>query len=177
MAGRVTSLSGAPLAGVRVVLARPPLGRGPADILECLPERTDADGRFAFERVSRAVQSVAVQDRELGLEGFEHLLGAGEDVERLELAVPLNVHVQIDAGEAAGFDRAALLDAQGEPLMLSVVHGEHAYGMDQVELDRGRSETFSVSELAATLVLFSQGVEARRLPVRLMHGELNTLRP
>jgi len=177
VAGRVTSLSGAPLAGVRVVLARPALGRGPADLLESPPAVTDADGRFAFERVSRAVDAVLVQDRGLGLEGFRHPIAQSDDLEHLALAVPLNVHVQVDAGEAEGFDHAALLDARGERLMLSVEHGDHAYGMSEVALDRGRSETFSVSELATTLVLLSQGVEARRVPVRLVHGELNTLRP
>src|SRR5262245_47321321 len=41
----------------------------------------------------------------------------------LALAVSLRVHVQIDAGEASGFERAALLDARGEPLTLSLHHG------------------------------------------------------
>ena len=49
--------------------------------------------------------------------------------------------------------------------------------MEKIRLVQGRSEAFSVSELAATLVLYARGEELRRLPVRLVRGELNTIRP
>ncbi len=177
VAGRVTDLGGAPLVGAEVVLARAPLGGGPAGELESHATRTDADGRFAFERVTRAVEAVAVRGPELGLIGFRRALDAHADLERLELAVPMRVHVQIDSGASADFDRVALLDAEGQRLTLALHHGEHSYAMEEIELERGRSEAFSVSELATTLVLLSQGAEVRRVPVRLVRGERNTLRP
>jgi hypothetical protein len=177
VAGRVTTLSGEPLAGLRVVLERPALSPGPADLLEGRAALTGADGGFAFERVSRSADVLRVQGEELGLEGFRHALGAGDDPEEMELRIPLKVHVQIDAGETEGIERVSLLDARGERLALSVEHGEHAYSMDEIQLDHGRSESFSVSELAATLVLSAQGAEVRRLPVALARGELNIVRP
>lgn len=72
---------------------------------------TDAEGRFAFEVVSRAVGSVSVEGTELGLLGFQRALAPGDDVEHLELAVPMRVHVRIEAGPTSGFDSVALLDA------------------------------------------------------------------
>jgi hypothetical protein len=49
--------------------------------------------------------------------------------------------------------------------------------MDEIQLDHGRSESFSVSELAATLVLSAQGAEVRRLRWPSRGGELNIVRP
>lgn len=178
VAGRVTNLAGEALVDVRVVLERPALGgSGPGDRLEGLAARTDAEGRFAFEQVSREVSAVLVQDRELGVEGHRRPLRAEDDLARLELFVPLRVHAQVDAGAEAGAERAALLDASGRPLTLSIDHGEHFYASDEVQLDRGRSEAFSVSELAVTLVLYAEEHELQRVPVRMVRGELNTLRP
>jgi len=127
--------------------------------------------------VSRAATLLCVTGDELGLMGFQRVLGPEEDVANLEIEVPLRVHVQIDAGETVRYDRAALLDARGEPLTLSVHHGESSYAMSEIPLDKGRSEPFSASELAKTLVLYTAGVEALRMPVELERGKLNTLRP
>jgi RNA polymerase sigma-70 factor (ECF subfamily) len=176
VAGRVTSLAGEPLSGLDVVLERSPLGGGPANLLASRAVRTDAEGRFAFEHVSRRVNAIQAQGPELGLGGFRRLLAPSDDLAHLELAVPLRVHVQIDAGESEAIERAALLDEHGAKLTLSVDHGEHAYAMDEITLEHGRSEAFSVSELATTLVLYAKNTELRRLPVTLRRGELNTLR-
>jgi hypothetical protein len=83
----------------------------------------------------------------------------------------------VDVGGETAFERIALLDARGEKLALSVQHGQSAFAMQEVRLEAGRTESFSVSELAATLVLYGDGDELRRVPVSLRHGELNTLRP
>ena len=175
--GRVTNLAGEPLAGIRVVLERLALSPGPADQLESLATETDAEGRFRFQDVSRSVHAVRATGAELGLGGFVRRLAADDDLEHLELAVPLRVHVRIEAAPDADFDHVALLDAQGEKLTLSVDHGEHSYAMQDMDLDHGRSEAFSVSELATTLVLYAKGAELRRVPVTLARDGLNTLRP
>jgi protocatechuate 3,4-dioxygenase beta subunit len=179
LAGCVTSLAGEPLAGYQVVLERPNADAPGSELdrLEGRPVETDAGGRFRFERVARAATRVRVSGPELGLTGFEHRLAPEDDPLDLVLAVPLRVHVQIDAGEAAVFERAALLDARGEPLTLSVHHGQSSYAMSEIPLEKGRSESFSVSELAETLVLYSGGKELRRMPLELARGGLNTIRP
>lgn len=175
--GRVTSLAGTPLSGVQVMLERAALGSGPANLLGSRMARTDDDGYFAFERVSRAVSALQLHGPELGVTGHRHALRAEDDPERLEIAVPLRAYVQVDAGEAAGVERVSLLDAQGQKLDLTLEHGEHAYVMDEIALEAGRSESFSVCELATTLVLYAKGEEVRRVSVELVPGELNTIRP
>ncbi len=179
IAGRVTSLSGAPLAGLEVVLERELAGVQVPEVqrLWSLAVTTDDEGLFEFEGVSRAVNRVSVQGSELGLQGIEHALGPGDDLEDLELTVPLRVHVQIDAGEQADFDRIAVLDQESERLELSIYHGRSAYGMQELRLHEGRTEPFSVSELATTLVLYRGNSEVRRVPLELVRGELNTIRP
>ncbi|MCI0346961.1 MAG: carboxypeptidase-like regulatory domain-containing protein, partial [Chloroflexi bacterium] len=95
VAGRVATLSGEPLAGVEVLLERALAGVQGVEIegYESLAALTDAEGLFAFEDVSRAVNRVKVRGLDLGLIGFERSLGPDDDVENLELAVPLRVHL------------------------------------------------------------------------------------
>ena len=120
------------------------VGGGPAGLLEGRAVRTDGDGRFAFEDVSRAVHGLVLQDGPLGVELVRPPLRAHEDAAHLVLAVPLRVHVQVDAGEASGADRAALLDESGAALTLTLEHGEHSYLVQEVELHAGRSEAGEV---------------------------------
>lgn len=179
VSGRVTSLSGEPAAGVHVALERREAGaQGPEfDRLQNAAARTDAEGRFAFEKVSRAVNAVNVSGPELDMMGFRYDIRPGDDVEGLSIAVPLRVHVQIDPGGSTGFDRAAILDEKEEMLYLSVDHGKSSYAMREIGLEEGRSEPFSVSEAARTLVLYKGKDEVRRMALKLLRGELNTIRP
>ena len=180
VAGRVTSLAGEPIEGLEVVLERS-LESVEADDFEgfeSLPAITDADGLFAFENVSRAVHVVEVRGLELGLTGYRRALEPGDDLANLELAVPMRVHVQIDAGQRTDApDQAALLDENGERLYLSVHHGNSSYAMREIPLHEGRTEPFTVSETARTLVLLVQGQETLRMPLELTRGDLNTIRP
>lgn len=179
VAGRVTSLSGAPIAGIDVVLERKLAGIRSSEFerLESLRATTDAAGRFAFEKVSRAVHLVNLSGIDLETTGFHHPIGPDEDVGSLEIAVPMRVHVQIDAEVPAEFDEVAVLDARGEKLYVSVQHGESSYSMKEVAVQAGRTEPFTVSELGKTLVLYRNHLEVRRLPLELVRGELNTIRP
>ena len=179
VSGRVTSLSGQPAAGVDVALERREAGaQGPEfDRLLNTATRTDAEGRFAFENVSRAVNSVNVTGPELDLMGFRYDIRPEDDVEDLSIAVPVRVHAQIDTGGSTEFTRAAILDEKGEMLYLSVDHGKSSYAMREIGLEEGRSEPFSVSETARTLVLYKGKDEVRRMALKLVRGELNTIRP
>jgi hypothetical protein len=107
--------------------------------------------------------------------GFQVPLGV--ETEELVVEVPLLARVQIQAGAQPDFDEAALLDAHGAALMLSIQHGKSGYALDSIRLEQDRTEPFSVSELARTLVLSRSGAEVRRVPVVLARGGLQTLRP
>jgi hypothetical protein len=177
VAGRVTSLGGEPLAGVSVTVEREALNPGPAGELRSRTTKTDDDGRFAFEEVARALHGVRVSGPEIELGGVLHVITEEDDPEHLEVGVALLVRARVDASGTADADHASLLDARGRALTLSVDHGEHAYAMERVQLDGGRSESFAVSELATTLVLYVGKREVVRHPVTLARGELNLLRP
>jgi protocatechuate 3,4-dioxygenase beta subunit len=177
VAGRVTSFSGEPIPGLRVTLERDleGLALGELDRLESLAATTGADGRFELADISRAANRVNVQGQELGLLAFERELGPDDDVENLAIAVPLRVHVQVDAASQSSLDELVVLDASGAELELSVQHGSSSYGMSRIRLQEGRSEPFSVLETARTIVFFAKGAEAFRLPLKLVPGELNVV--
>lgn len=178
VAGRVTHLSGEPVVGAQVCVERKTLGAETPEN-ERIQSRfvaTDKDGRFEFTDVSTAVVLVRVQGEDMGLEGFVRTIDPKEDVEHLEIAVPMDVRVQVEAIDKAAFDSVSVLDAKGEKLFASVRHGTVAYGMLEVRLQDGRTEPFTVSESAKTLVLSKQGAEVRRAPLALAPGKLNTIR-
>ena len=179
VAGRVVSLSGEPVADAEVLLERRSAGAQGVTVerLESVRVRTDADGRFAFQKVSRAVNTANITGADIDLSGFHRPIPPDADVEDLEFVVPLRVHVQIDAGPDAEFDEVAILDAEGKRLNLAIYHGRVAFAMEELSLQQGRSEPFSVSEAGTTLVLYAKGVEARRMPLELERGKLNTIRP
>jgi hypothetical protein len=179
VAGRVKSLSGEPIAGARVVLERRTAGAQGAEVerLQSEAATTDAEGRFEFEGVARAANSLLVSGDEIDLTGFHQAIAAGADLEELEVSVPLRVRAQIDAGAEADFTRCEVLDAAGKRLNLSLYHGTVAFSMQAIHVQQGRSEVFSVSEEAQTLVLFQGDAEVRRVPLKLARGELNVLKP
>jgi hypothetical protein len=179
VAGRVTSLAGEPIAGARVVLGIVSAG---AQAVETEKFESDAviaddDGRFEFAGVSRRVNQAAVSAEEIDLSGFRHAIAPGADLEKLEIVVPLRVRARIEGPEDADYDGVEMLDREGTVLQLSVFHGSMAFGMSGLNVTQGRSEPFSVSEAATTLVLKKAGAEVRRVPLKLVRGELNVLRP
>ncbi len=179
VAGRVTSLSGAPIAGVDVVLEREKAGirSGEVERMESLPAKTDADGSFAFENVARAALKLTVYGDELETTGVDRAIGADDDVENLVIAVPMRVHAQVDTGAPSDFDQISVLDAEGEKLYLTIQHGESSYTMKELDLVTGRSEPFTVSEAGRTLVLYKAKREAKRVSIELERGALNSIRP
>jgi hypothetical protein len=177
VAGRVTSLSGEPIAGLQVILLRRSVGVEGLELdrVESAPHTTDAEGRFVFEDIARALTSIQVRGPDLSLGGFEKPIGPKEDVQHLELAVPMTVHVQVETDKSAGFDHLQILDQDGTALEAGVFHGNTAYAMRDVPLKEGRSEVFTVSETGKTIVLYTKGAETLRKPVKLVRGEINAI--
>jgi hypothetical protein len=147
--------------------------------METRPVKTDADGRFSFENVSRAASRVNVSGDVIETTGVHRAIEPSDDVTNLVIAVPLSVHAQIDAGASArdDADQISVLDASGEKLHLTIHHGESSYTMKELDLQAGRSEPFTVSEAGRTLVLYKQKKEVRRVPIELARGGLNTIQP
>jgi protocatechuate 3,4-dioxygenase beta subunit len=177
VAGRVTSLSGEPIAGLLVHLQRRTVSGFELERVDGGMVTTDAEGRFAFVNVSRALSSIHVLGEQIGLGGFERAIAPDDDVEHLELRVPMRVHVQIEASGRTDLEWASIVDEKGSKLELGILHGSHAYATQDMRLEAGRSEAFSVSETAKELVLYAKGAEVQRVKLALEHGQLNVIRP
>jgi len=93
--------------------------------------------------------------------------------------VQLRYHFQVElAGpEAKTADEIEVLDEGGERIPINLFLGNSRRTTDTVDLKDGKSDALVVPESARTLVLRSKGVELRRVPLHLVAGELNTVRP
>jgi protocatechuate 3,4-dioxygenase beta subunit len=178
VAGRVTSLSGEPIAGVQVVLLRRSAGAEGLELdrMESSPHTTDAEGRFTFDDIARAMTSIQVRGEGLALSGSERAIAPQDDVQHLELSVPMTVHVQVETDKSAGFDKLQVLDQDGKALEAGIYHGNSAYAMRDIPLKEGRTEVFTVSETGKTLVLYAKGTEMLRKPLKLVRGDVNAIK-
>ncbi len=180
VAGRVVSLGGEPLAGVKVLPVRE---RGELDWWQTpheardLRTETDIRGRFSFDELS-------LEGTRLTFSGHrvvtvpEYDLAEAEDLEEIEVRLPVRCDVQIDlAGRDDLADTFQVLDGAGEPLRLYVNSGNLAYETGEHFLSDGRSEVVGVPETARTVVLRRDGEEVARLPFVPKSSELSVIRP
>jgi RNA polymerase sigma-70 factor (ECF subfamily) len=181
VAGRVLSFAGDPIPGVRLFLAR----KGSIDgrsywsplLVDAVPT-TDGEGRFAFEAlcVEGAYLLPASPDTAMS---DDIPLDPADDLSDLEIRLPRRCLFQVlleqDPEEA---DRVTVLDGEGEVLRLMVETGSSTLiSTGGLGLAGGRSEVIVTDERARTLVLEREGVEVRRVPIRLTPDEVQVLRP
>jgi len=193
VAGRVVSRSGAPVAATSVeARMRGELlssSRGPLD-LRGITVSTDRDGRFEMRDVPRSAHELYVAGSACVGKQFE--LAADADFEHLELVVALECQARIellDANNEASF--AQLLDGDGNELACQVYHGTLSMASKSIVLTEGRSEVFTVSEEARTLVLrgasgaYEEAADGNfiatfrdvaRREIRLVPGDVNVIR-
>ncbi len=179
VAGRLSSRSGAPLAGARI---RPALLVSDADLGPEVLGRwalgpqvlTDEAGRFEF------AGPIAFPLR-LVVEGEAVLLGDGvfdldgeQDSERIQLELPAACELRFEwQGALPPADLLAVLDADGRRMWLRI-GADEAVAAGDVRFWRGlelgvgaRSRTFHVNEDARQLVLLGRdGVELERRPIQ-----------
>ncbi|MCC7065511.1 MAG: carboxypeptidase regulatory-like domain-containing protein, partial [Planctomycetes bacterium] len=135
---------------------------------------TDADGRFVHGALACAARTLCVQT-----EGIAHPtridLAAQSDVAQMRLTAPVKTSARI-AG-ALDADSGTFLDAQEQPIAVTITHGDSAWGAFDVPLVEGASEVVTVPDDAVTLVLRKQGREMARRRVELRPGDLQVLGP
>ena len=68
-----------------------------------------------------------------------------------------------------------VLDAEGLTLSILIRTKRSSMSSSREDLDEGRSRVVSVSEAAATLVLYQDGEELERIPLTLAPGEVNVI--
>ncbi len=176
VAGRVVYPDGTPAAGASVVLQSQPHETSGLDRIEGARANTAEDGTFEFPRASAAAVGVGLIRDDGTQAGRISLLPAGE-VSDLELVLARLCHLQVVLTDPAEATEFRLLDAAGEPLQALHQQANIMWGQERIDLVEGRSQAVRVEEFARELLLYKDGEELRRVPVELVPGELNTVRP
>lgn len=170
VAGRVTSVSGEPLAGVDIGLETIGSLRGQVSLPWPYRQKiaTDADGAFSLERIH--LDSVVLRVGNYGETGQVHVRLANEaDPGDVTVSLARVCELQVFT-ESPGADRLEVLDAAGTALRLSESFGVFdAFGED-AEVREGKSGVLRVSERAATVVLYQGENEVGRQPITLDPG-------
>ncbi|MFY9345802.1 MAG: carboxypeptidase-like regulatory domain-containing protein, partial [Planctomycetota bacterium] len=174
VAGRVTTRAGTPAAGVRLrghveVHAN---GGGMAGSGVPVSATTDAEGRFRVDRMPR----LGVQLTFTGDEWIDHSVALAEqaDPEALQVSVLRRCHVRVECTGAAWADAwIEFQDANGGVLLITERRRSTVMSRDSVELHRGKTGVFAISEAATTMVLRTpDGKRQQRVPVVPRPGEV-----
>jgi hypothetical protein len=189
LSGTVVGNDGAPIPGVAVfpMCDAFQLGVGGATVGTSHASldgvKTDADGRFVLVDVPKDLVYLRLQSSEvLPLEWGRHVKGGlaslvDHSPEELKIQVDRRCQFLIELVDPAEADEFALLAADGRELEISEFMGNtRREGMRQ-DLIEGRSNPMAASDAAATIVLYLEGDEVRRAPVKLLPGERRTVQP
>jgi len=180
VAGRVVSLSGDPIPGIRLFFGRHgSSGDTPffAPLMTDLAPASDEDGRFEFEGLFTPGAYLIPVGPETSMSDRLYLDQFG-DLESLVIRLPRRCLVQIlleqDPDEA---DRFRIEDGDGNVLSLMVETGNTTLSTNGgLGLAGGRSDVITTDERARTLVLFKDGEEVRRISLQLEPGDVRILR-
>ncbi|MBX3465263.1 MAG: carboxypeptidase regulatory-like domain-containing protein [Planctomycetes bacterium] len=176
--GRAIDRHGGPIAGVRVRLTMRvhDNGSGHTSYQTGQEVRTDADGRFAFQRVPR--EDLLLRFDGPDVESLYREFPAAEA--GLDLLVPLacRLRFRIEPTPALPVPTSVLvLDAAHKPLRLEQQIAEGtSRGGERMDLPASGVAEFTVGDAAAWLVLERDGAELRRLPLQLRRGEIAIVR-
>ena len=108
---------------------------------------------------------------------YDRALPADQDSDELELRIPQLCELQVAVGASLGpVDEMRVLSPQGKSMRMHQSYGAFLSFRESVELEEGRSNVVKVDERASEAVLFNEGVEVRRYPLRLDPGQRTTLR-
>ena len=79
-------------------------------------------------------------------------------------------------GELTKANSVRLLEEDGSSALLRVMRGGASYTNRFAEITDGRSHVISVADRAMAVVFYKDGEEVHRVPLRLVLGQVNTVR-
>jgi len=200
VAGRVVSKKGVPIAGVVV---RPMMDgfrtRYQGQVIGTSHSSvegttTDDEGYFELLDVPQELVYLRLDSEDIiSLEyGRTRAPEPGEDVfiregslaelskgelAKLEIVVPLRVHMKVTLESPEEADQVAVLDASGAEITINVIMGGSRFENERIDLTEGVSDTLTVTDSSETLVLYKAGEVVRSIQLDLIHGELNEITP
>ncbi len=138
-----------------------------SDQLESERIQTDSAGKFEYEGLARGATTLLVQGP-----GIAHptpfeipTLGDLEDV-RVVIPVRTSAQVVATATSRTG-SRVVFHDARGEPIAVTITHGNMAWGQHHVDLKDGQSEAFTLPDDAIEALLLDGETEITRMRLDL----------
>jgi RNA polymerase sigma-70 factor (ECF subfamily) len=180
VAGRVLSLAGTPIPGLRVFVSR---SRESGATYVHAPLRTDgapvtdAEGGFVFERLHVEDSSLRFAGKGVILQDEPFELDPGQDLEHLVFHFAAACSLQVRLVDPAEADEVIVRSEAGKYLTTELRIGNTMGTNQPLTLVDGVSEVFRTSEEARYLELLKAGKEVRRVPIRLAAGEVTTVRP
>jgi RNA polymerase sigma-70 factor (ECF subfamily) len=180
VAGRVLSLSGLPISGVRVWASRT-IYSGPSPVHALLIEGapvTDAEGRFAFSSLHVLDKAYLRFSGDMVFaEGVEVELDSTQSLEQLEIHIPAKCMFQVRLADPTEADFCTVLNEKSRGLEVLIRIGNTLQNTSLLWLADGLSEVVSTAETARWIVLHKGEKEVRRVPIQLTPAEVTTLRP
>ncbi len=188
VAGKVVGIDGSPRAGIAVEAccrvfhrqfdadgsSRSAVRHGPV-------VTTDAAGRFRFENLGAdglflAINGTAIVDRVAGMADGA-LAGAGlGPITDLAIPVADRTHLRVELADRQLADSFRVVDAEENALPLANFEDGGMTVHHAGTLHDGRSRVYAVAGTAAAVILQRAGADVRRVPVRLVSGEVVTVR-
>ncbi|MEM1449523.1 MAG: sigma-70 family RNA polymerase sigma factor [Planctomycetota bacterium] len=169
--GRVVSASGEPVSGARVDLRVHKFG-GVSHLPD--PVVTDETGAFRFPDVV-AEEAVVMVRGESVLPAFQPARRADGPI---DVTVEVLCHFKVDLrGTEIRASKVGARDANGTSLSLYDIGANGFFQSIRIGIDGERSSTIGVTEKARSISLYLEGREVASFDVKLVAGELTTLRP
>jgi protocatechuate 3,4-dioxygenase beta subunit len=172
LAGLLVDRDGHPISNMRVQARQSsPTGDLPAD-----ETRTDAEGRFHMEGLSRDADSLAILP-EAGMPQTYQLASFADPCNLVLVFFRLgDIRVEISNPEMKA-DRFEVLDAKGKRVYMAK-HFESGWQgpCPSMEFEDGKSQWAIVSEAAVVIVLRSGDKELMRAPLQVRPGERTVVR-
>lgn len=175
--GQVASNSGRSLKGVEVIVDfRLFRSNGVHFSRKLAPVQTDAEGRFELPLMPREGCVIGVRGSNVSwtsLSPSEYVPGREW---RIAVAVNARFRVEFSTQEAA--KEIGMLDRDGTPMRIEVLRADDAWmTYERVAAAVAASSVLTADDRAATLVLYGDNAEIRRMPIQLSADELTVLRP
>ncbi len=190
VAGRVVSYWGAPVAGASIhPMCDSFRARWDGQIVSTSHSgvdgtRTDEEGRFELRNVPKSLVYLRIDGEgilplEYGrfVEGDPRFVAVKDKslpvdrIEDLEIQVGVRCHLTIELADPSAADEVAVLDAQGQPVEISLMHAGGRRDGPRLPISGGRSGAMAVPDFGVAVVLYLQGAEVLRQGIELVPGQ------
>jgi RNA polymerase sigma-70 factor (ECF subfamily) len=175
--GVVVDRRGAPMPGAEWMVERNDATAGAKAPIRSEAHQANALGVIEHPPLARDVQTLCV--RAAGLSEWVRIqLADLPRVDDFRVVVPIGCRVRIEVGPNWGdIDAVGFVDGAGNRSFVVVANGNATWGVPEIAIHAGRSETFLVLDDCVALLLLRDTQIVGRVPVSLLPGEMNVLRP